>query len=86
MGVSQVMKAQRRELGLVHDPCERLVEGVRVDEVAVPVGEHPLLRVVDADGGELGGLNACQPASTATVVLSKSMFAPGGASLAAGLV
>jgi hypothetical protein len=40
----------------VHDPTERLVDGVRMDGVAVAVGEDPLLLVVDADSGELGGL------------------------------
>ena len=44
-----------RDAGVGGDPLERLGDGVGVDGLAVAVGEHPAV-VVDADGGELGGL------------------------------
>ena len=40
--------------GVVDDASEGFVDGVGVYGFAVAVGEHPLLRVVDADGSELG--------------------------------
>jgi hypothetical protein len=56
VGVAEVVEPDPGKAGVVHDPAERLVERVGMDRVAVAVGEHPLLGVVDADGDELGCL------------------------------
>ena len=37
----QVVEADGRDAGVVHDPPERLVHGMRVDGLAVAVGQHP---------------------------------------------
>jgi hypothetical protein len=45
-----------RDVGVVDEAPEGFVHGVGVHGFAVAVGEHPLLGVVHADRGGLGGL------------------------------
>ena len=54
MGVAQAVKADGGDLRVLDDASERFVDGVGVYRFGVAVGEHPLLRVVDTDGSELG--------------------------------
>ena len=56
VGVAQIMKADRWDVGVVDDAPEPLVDGMRVDRFAGAVGEHPLFVVGDANRGEIGGL------------------------------
>jgi hypothetical protein len=45
------------------------LDGVGVARLAVDLGEHPVVALVDADGGELGGLVARHPSSTVMVLV-----------------
>lgn len=86
VGVAQVVEAQGRYVRVRHDAPERLVEGVRVDGVAVAVGEHPAFLVVDADGGELGGLERPPSLEDGEGGVVEVDVAAGGLGLAARLV
>lgn len=55
MRVAQVVQANLRHPGASGDALERLGDGVGVDHLAVPVGEHPRGRF-DADGPVLSRL------------------------------
>src|SRR5689334_18648620 len=61
VGVAEVVESDGRDAGVVDDPPEGLVDGVRMDRVAVTVGEHPLLAVVDPDRFELCSLEGAPP-------------------------
>ena len=63
-----------------------MVDGVRVRDVAVAVGEHPLLCVVDPDCGELGLLKGLPAGEHGHGGGVESDVATGGLGLAAGLV
>jgi hypothetical protein len=54
--VAKVVEADDRDAGLVGDAFGRLGEGVGVDRLAVAVGEHPAVDVVEPDGDEGGVL------------------------------
>jgi len=60
----------------VHDAPEGLVDGVGVDRVAVTVGEHPQLRVLDPTAANSAAWNARHPSSTASVVAVDGLSKP----------
>ena len=72
VGVAQVVQADDRDAGAAGDSLEGLRESVGVDGSAVAVGKDPPV-AVDTNGGELGGPECLHPASTVSVVSSRSM-------------
>lgn len=86
MGVPEIVEPDGRDLGVADDPTEGLVEGVRVDHLAVAVGEDPLLVVGDANGRELGGLESAPPCENRKGGVVECDGAPCGLGLASGLV
>ena len=85
VGVPQVVEADGRDAGVVHDPPERLVHSMGVDGLAVAVGEHPPV-MGDADGGELGGLERPPPRQDRERGVVERDGPPCGLGLAAGRV
>jgi hypothetical protein len=46
--VAQIVKSDRRDVGVVHDPTERFVDGVGMDCLAVAVGDRSGAHSADA--------------------------------------